>query len=131
MKRMFTKHFICCLFLILYMVLLCQTAIADMLTVADGHICGSITVQKGNMSQESITETFLIDCPEPENAFRPEIITTSKGYVSKIDMQNALAALVRVRMANSAINVGKPFSPETGIRKRVPRSAVKPPRRKQ
>ena len=92
MKRMFTKQFVCCLLLILYMVLLCQTAIAVMLTVTDGHICGSITVQKGNMSQESITETFLIDCPEPENAFRPEIITTSKGYVSKRDMQNALAA---------------------------------------
>ena len=92
MKRMFTKQFVCCLFLILSTVSLRQTAIADILTVADGHLSGSITVQKGNMSQESITETFLIDCPEPENAFRPEIITTSKGYVSKRDMQNALAA---------------------------------------
>ena len=47
MKRMFTKQFVCCLLLILYMVLLCQTAIADMLTVTDGqHICNNRTKRK-------------------------------------------------------------------------------------
>ena len=91
MKRMFTKQFVCCLLLILYMVLLCQTAIADMLTVTDGHICGSITVQKGNMSQESITETFLIDCPRTRKRLSPR----NHHHIQRLCQQKRYAECTR------------------------------------
>ena len=80
--------------LLLLIALLCPTALAqtdppDGLIVADGWISGMTT---GVFGADGIEHAVKVDCPVPEASYPAEILTLTKGYVSKNQMQTALKA---------------------------------------
>ena len=80
--------------LLLLTALLCPATPAqadplDGLIVADGWVSGMTT---GVFGVDDIRHAVKIDCPLPEAPYPAEILTLTKGYVSKKQMQTALKA---------------------------------------
>ena len=78
----------------LLIVLLCPAALAqtdplDELTVAKGWVSG---MTMGTFGADGIGHAVKVDCPWPETPYPAEILTLTKGFVSKKQMQAALKA---------------------------------------
>lgn len=59
----------------------------DGLIVEENRLSGTV---KTHFGEDGTDGEILVDCPPPEAAYPPEILTLSKGYVSKKQMQAAL-----------------------------------------
>lgn len=89
MKRM--------LFNLLLLLLLCPAAMAqddplENIILQDGWLTGTVTAHFHAGEENQTIRVLKIDCPEPPSPYPDEILTVTKGYVSKKQMQRALKA---------------------------------------
>lgn len=80
--------------LLVFLLLLCPAALAqgdplDGLIIEDGCVRGTVT---GVFGADRIEKPIKVDCPLPEASYPAEILTFSKGFVTKKQMQSALRA---------------------------------------
>ena len=59
----------------------------DGLIVEENRLSGTV---KTHFGEDGTDGEILVDCPPPKDSYPPEILTLSKGYVSKKQMQAAL-----------------------------------------